>query len=688
MPPNTSEPKAIRKDSSNAVRLASTRGNRIMTKLHATGLRFRLMVLVILAMAPIFALTMYHASVERDRKLRELENQAVRVGELAAGSIGKMLEGARQMLLFLAYAEPVRAMNAPAASALFAELLPQCKSCAILGLAQPDGLIVASSLPLHSKIYIADRPWFTSLQRTRGFSIGEYQIGRITNKPTLNLAFPLPNQPATGPLAVVFAALNLQTLQDCVGAPNLRHEGVILAVDRNGTYLARNPGYQTLVGTKSRSWAALHEKGAGRDGFVQATGMDGIVRLYRFAPVPGSDNSLFVGVGISEAAIQAESRGEFLRNLAWVCVVTLIALLCAGFTADRSMLRHVDWLIEASKRLEKGDWELLPKLNGGSIEFNQLRQSFESMATTLKQHQEELENLVAQRTRELTNTNQALNREIAERKRTEQAERLQTSFMLKTQKSLLAISKLANDDFENFIRQVVEIDAATLEVERVSVWWMSEDGSEMSCANGYDRLSGMHTPANKLYRADYPRYFAVLEATLVIDASDARGDERTAEFGPGYLDALGITSMLDVPIRRNGRVAGILCHEHTGPMRVWTPMDRDFAIALADLMVAAQEASERRIAEAEQERLIEQLQQALAHVKTLRGLLPICAGCKKIRDDHGYWSQIESYICQHSDAQFSHGFCPDCAKRYFPEYVERLDAQPASEAPGEGASGS
>jgi PAS domain S-box-containing protein len=67
------------------------------------------------------------------------------------------------------------------------------------------------------------------------------------------------------------------------------------------------------------------------------------------------------------------------------------------------------------------------------------------------------------------------------------------------------------------------------------------------------------------------------------------------------------------------------------------------------------------------ESIIAELQDALNKVRTLSGLLPICASCKKIRDDKGYWNQIESYIHKHSDAQFSHGICPDCAKRLYPD---------------------
>ena len=73
-------------------------------------------------------------------------------------------------------------------------------------------------------------------------------------------------------------------------------------------------------------------------------------------------------------------------------------------------------------------------------------------------------------------------------------------------------------------------------------------------------------------------------------------------------------------------------------------------------------------AEAERERLIIELQDALADVKLLSGLVPICANCKKIRDDQGYWTQIESYIQDRSDAKFSHSICPDCAKKLYPNY--------------------
>ena len=69
------------------------------------------------------------------------------------------------------------------------------------------------------------------------------------------------------------------------------------------------------------------------------------------------------------------------------------------------------------------------------------------------------------------------------------------------------------------------------------------------------------------------------------------------------------------------------------------------------------------------EELILELQKTLANLKTLKGLLPICSSCKKIRNDSGYWSQIEDYIGSHSEAEFTHGICPDCFKKLYPQYA-------------------
>ncbi len=89
-----------------------------------------------------------------------------------------------------------------------------------------------------------------------------------------------------------------------------------------------------------------------------------------------------------------------------------------------------------------------------------------------------------------------------------------------------------------------------------------------------------------------------------------------------------------------------------------------------DLFISIEFALYKSRAEAERTALTTQLQEALSNVRTLSGLLPICASCKKIRDDKGYWNQVEQYMKKHTGVEFSHSICPDCAKKMYPESAE------------------
>jgi len=110
---------------------------------------------------------------------------------------------------------------------------------------------------------------------------------------------------------------------------------------------------------------------------------------------------------------------------------------------------------------------------------------------------------------------------------------------------------------------------------------------------------------------------------------------------------------------------------------VETGIRRPYEIIFRELSMTNQrlkdEITARTKMEQERKQIIDNLQAALNDVKTLSGLLPICSHCKKIRDDTGYWNRLEVYLDQHSDAQFSHGICPDCMKLHYPEYTDGHD---------------
>jgi PAS domain S-box-containing protein len=93
--------------------------------------------------------------------------------------------------------------------------------------------------------------------------------------------------------------------------------------------------------------------------------------------------------------------------------------------------------------------------------------------------------------------------------------------------------------------------------------------------------------------------------------------------------------------------------------------------AVASVICISKDITDRKKAEAERERLIEDLTRALAEIRTLSGMVPICSSCKKIRNDQGYWTQIEQYLKEHAGAEFSHGMCPECAEKLYPEIYRK-----------------
>ncbi len=87
------------------------------------------------------------------------------------------------------------------------------------------------------------------------------------------------------------------------------------------------------------------------------------------------------------------------------------------------------------------------------------------------------------------------------------------------------------------------------------------------------------------------------------------------------------------------------------------------------LLTVMTDITERKKIAAEREKLILELQCAIGEIKTLRGIVPICASCKKIRDDSGYWEQVEAYVSRHTEARFSHGICPECMKKFYSDFM-------------------
>jgi PAS domain S-box-containing protein len=183
----------------------------------------------------------------------------------------------------------------------------------------------------------------------------------------------------------------------------------------------------------------------------------------------------------------------------------------------------------------------------------------------------------------------------------------------------------------------------------------SESDAIFLIDNETGRILEANTAASALYEYSREELLGKKNSDLSAEPEETR---RVTQTTPVIADQI-----VAIPLRSHRKKDGtVFPVEITGRFLVW----RGRPVHIA----AIRDITERRRMEGERERLVLELQEALTKVKTLSGLIPICANCKKIRDDEGFWNQLESYIQEHSEAVFSHSICPECAKTLYPEIFE------------------
>lgn len=153
-------------------------------------------------------------------------------------------------------------------------------------------------------------------------------------------------------------------------------------------------------------------------------------------------------------------------------------------------------------------------------------------------------------------------------------------------------------DPDGALRAITETAASALKVARASVWLLEKDGAELTCHDLYEVPARQHSHGIVLRSSQFPGYFAALAEEETIPAHDALADPRTCEFAESYLTPLGIGAMLDAPIRTGLRLVGVLCHEHVGGPRTWTPTEQKDAAFLGSLASLTLELKNRAAREA------------------------------------------------------------------------------------------
>src|SRR5580698_9798539 len=165
-----------------------------------------------------------------------------------------------------------------------------------------------------------------------------------------------------------------------------------------------------------------------------------------------------------------------------------------------------------------------------------------------------------------------------------------------TVRALLELASAAGGDWSESIRRLVQCDAEMLHVERVTFWSLGEDAASLHCDAGYVVSSRSFERGATIFESDHGAYFEALRRARLLSIEDVHTDARTDELHD-YAAIRGITSTLAVPVWVDGRLAGVLCHEHVGPRRAWTPWEEDFAMGAGQVVSSALTARAQTAAE-------------------------------------------------------------------------------------------
>jgi signal transduction histidine kinase len=392
-------------------------------------LRVRLLALVLLAILPALGLVVYTALDQRRTAKAEAAASAQRIVRLASAAQRQHIEASRQLLITLSQLREIRSAESPEECHRLFQNLRQVHSIyANIGVIDARGYLLASALDTTNGVYLGDRSYFQLARESGKFALGEFQVGRVTERPTLNMAYPLKDLGTGEFRGVVFAALDLDWLNQLAARADLPEGGTLTVIDRKNTILVR---YSTPDTGENWVGSSLTNRpdvakflNRGTDVTAEGIGLDGVRRLYTATALSRSSGLVdaHVIVGIPVQVAYAFANRTLMLNLIFLGIVATLALGAAWMGGDFFILRHVQGLVSAANRMSRGDLTARSGAAPGPGEIGQLARSFDEMAAALEQRvsdlqraeadlkalNEDLEERVLDRTVELKRSNEDL----------------------------------------------------------------------------------------------------------------------------------------------------------------------------------------------------------------------------------------------------------------------------------------
>ncbi len=354
------------------------------------GLRFRLLLLVLLACAPLVVLALHSAWEGRRTQITEWKQRSSRTAQIAKQEEEELAGETRQLLLAIAESSPVRSSNHRAAKRLLEEVFSSYPRYANLGVLQTNGDVLASALPLSEPV-LTNQPFFRRAVQTKGFVIGRFPGEKGAAFSTLQCGYPVFDR-AGMVQSVVFANLDLPWLGSAASDISaLLPKGAFWAeLDHHGTVLARYPASEDWVGGSFPDQAVVRAAFSGTNGMLEAMDAHGVSWVYAFASLQSKlGGDVVTLLGIPKPVLFAQADRVLERNLLWFSLAIGLALWLGWLSGSLLIVGPVKALVRSSQRLASGDLTARTGLTHRRDELGQLILAFDQMAQSLEEREKE-----------------------------------------------------------------------------------------------------------------------------------------------------------------------------------------------------------------------------------------------------------------------------------------------------------
>ncbi len=272
---------------------------------------------------PLITLTLGTYVLVRFASQSYAANALLRVATMVETIQQRFISNTEQLLESLAHVPVVGQADSQTCPTVLSDLLKKYPNYANLGVANTKGDIVCSAVPLKAPVNIADRTYFQRAVETKKFAVGDYQVGRITGKPSINFAYP--TLTAEGNVdTVLYAALDLQWVSKFAEESHFPPEVTFTILDKDGLVLARYPSPEVWIGKTWKEGALFHQTTGQSQKLTHTKGVDGVKRYYAFVPLPsGNDFDTVTTVGVADQSLFAPANYILFFSILFDMVVIL-----------------------------------------------------------------------------------------------------------------------------------------------------------------------------------------------------------------------------------------------------------------------------------------------------------------------------------------------------------------------------